>query len=82
MTSVLNHFTLVNSNVVQNFNNIVAVPHDHLIRIVLPTRGHDSRFTQLASRTKTYLNSLFPSTVRLWNALQSFVIDSTDLNLI
>ena len=46
-------------------NNFIAVPHDYLIRTALPTRGHDSRFIQLASRTNCYLNSFFPSTVRL-----------------
>ena len=60
--------------------NIISVPHDHLIRTVLPTRDHDCRFIQLASRTNTYLNSFFPSTVRLWNTLPSYVIDSTDFD--
>jgi len=40
-------------------NNIIAVPHDHLIRSVLPTRGHDSRFIQLTATTNTYLSSFF-----------------------
>ena len=64
-------------------NNKIAVPHDYIIRTVLATHGHDFRFIQLASRTNTYLicmNSFFPSTVRLWNTLPSYVIDSTDLD--
>ena len=52
-------------------DNIISVPHDHLIRTVLPTCGHDCRFIQLASRTYSYLNSFFPSTVRLWNTQTS-----------
>jgi len=60
-------------------NNIIAVLHDHLIRSVLPTQGHDSRFIQLTARTNTYLNSFFPSTVRLWNILPSYIIPSNDL---
>ena len=60
-------------------NNIIAVPHDHLIRSVLPTQGHDSRFIQLTARSNTYLNSFFPLTVRLWNTQPSYVVDSNDL---
>jgi len=58
-------------------NNIITVPHDHLTTSALATRGHDYRFIQL-TRTNTYLNSFFPSTIRLWKTLSS-VMDSSDL---
>jgi len=60
-------------------NNIITVPHDHLTRSALPTRGHDYRFIQLTERKNTYVNSFFPSTVRLWNTLPSYVMDSSIL---
>jgi len=56
-------------------NYIITVPHDHLIRTVSPTQGHNFIFIQLASRSNTYLHSFFPLTVRLWNTLPSYVVD-------
>ena len=60
-------------------NNILAVPYDHLTRSILPTQGRDFRFIQLTARTNTYLHSFFSSTVRLWNTLPSYVINSDTL---
>ena len=50
-------------------NNRISVPHDHLSQTSTTTRGHSMRYIQLAARTNTYLQSFFPSTIRLWNSL-------------
>ena len=41
-------------------NNTIAVPHDHLTRSILPTRGQDLRFIQLTARTNTYPALILP----------------------
>jgi len=40
-------------------NNIITVPHDHLTRSALPTRGHDYRFIQLTARTNIHICTPF-----------------------
>ena len=43
------------------------------------TRGHHMRFTQPFTRIDSYLYSFFPSSIKLWNALPNYVIDSTNI---
>ena len=44
-------------------NNLISVPHDHLIQSsTTTTRGHSVRFIHLAARPNTYLHS-FPSSI-------------------
>lgn len=44
------------------------------------TRGHVLKIQQPATRIDSYLNSFFPSTIKLWNSLPLHVIDSSTLN--
>ena len=43
------------------------------------TRGHHMRFIQPVTRIDSYLYSFFPSSIKLWNALPNYVIDSTNI---
>ena len=43
------------------------------------TRGHHMRFIQPVTRIDSYLYSFFPSSIKLWNALSNYVIDSTNI---
>ena len=61
-------------------NNLISVPHDHLIQSSTTTRGHSVRFIHLPARTNTYLHSFFPSTIRLWNTLPEHIVTSPDLD--
>ena len=44
------------------------------------TRGHLLKIQQPAARVDSYLNSFFPSTIKLWNSLPANIIDSCKLN--
>jgi len=61
-------------------NKLIAIPHDHISKSLASTRGHNMKFIQLAAKTYTYSYSFFCSTIKLWNSLPDFVINSTDLN--
>ena len=37
------------------------------------------RFIQPVTRIDSYLYSFFPSSIKLWNALPKYVIDSTNI---
>ena len=37
------------------------------------------RFTQPFTRIDSYLYSFFPSSIKLWNALPNYIIDSTNI---
>ena len=52
---------------------IVPLPTTHT------TRGHDRRFLQLSTRVNAYLNSYFPSVIKLWNSLPPDVVHQTNL---
>ena len=44
------------------------------------TRGHHRRFTQPFTRIDSYLRiSFFPSSIKLWNALPNYVLDSNNI---
>ena len=63
-------------------HHLVDVNVDNLL-IPLPTthttRGHDRRFLQLPTRVNAYLNSYFPSVIKLWNSLPPDVVHQTNL---
>lgn len=61
-------------------NNLISIPHSHITRSPALTRGHNIKFIQLAAITNTYLFSFFPSTIRLWNSLPNYVVNSNNLN--
>ena len=49
---------------------MVAIPASpHLQLLGAATRGHQYRYRVPYSRTKTYKESFFPSSIRLWNQL-------------
>ena len=58
-------------NVVDNL--LIPLPTTHT------TRGHDRRFLQLPTRVNAYLNSYFPSVIKLWNSLPPDVVHQTNL---
>ena len=44
------------------------------------THGHSQRFVIPFARTETYLNSLIPPTINLWNLLPKSLVDLNDIN--
>ena len=59
-------------------NNLILVPII-LATSLFITRGHGTKFIQLSARTAAYSLSFYPSSIKLWNSLPDFVVDSTSL---
>ena len=57
----------------------VSVPDYYIIPISWNTRGHSSRFIQLQTNIDAYKYSFYPSAIRLWNALPTYVIEANSL---
>ena len=55
-------------------HHIVAIPDNCLNPICSPLRR--GYYSQFATRIDSYKFSFFPSTVKLWNSLSSFVVNS------
>ena len=62
-------------------NYLISVPHEHniLATSLFITRGHGTKFIQLSARIAAYSSSFFPSSIKLWNSLPDFVVDSISL---
>ena len=56
------------------FNNLVSVPNDCLTSI--PPYLRSGYFNQLSTRVDSFKFSFFPSTIRLWNSIPPYVINS------
>ena len=57
----------------------VSVPDYYLTPVSWNTRGHPSRFIQLQTNIDAYKHSFYPSAIRLWNALPTYVIEANSL---
>ena len=44
------------------------------------TRGHHERFLQPPTTINSYLNSFFPSAIKIWNFLPNDTIESININ--
>ena len=56
-------------------------PSTFLIPNISPTRHHQQCFQLPYSRINAHLHSFFPSTIRIWNSLNSNIITSNSLDL-
>ena len=65
---IIHHLVDVNAD-----NLLIPLPTTHT------THGHDRRFLQLSTRVNAYLNSYFPSVIKLWNSLPPDVVHQTNL---
>ena len=66
--------------IIKFINNLISVPHEYILATSLfITRGHGTKFIQLSARTAAYSLSFYPSSIKLWNSLPDFVVDSTSL---
>ena len=54
-------------------NNLISIPHDHITISPVSTRSHNLKCIQLAAKSNTYLFSFFPSAIKLWNSLRSYI---------
>ena len=54
----------------------VSVPDCYLTPVSWNTRGHPSKFIQLQTNMDAYKYSFYPSAIRLWNALPTYVIEA------
>jgi len=52
---------------------LIPIPNGH------STRGHNMRFRQPLTQTDSYMNSFFPSAIKIWYNLPQNVIDSDNL---
>ena len=62
--------------------NLVDIPVNFYLTPVPmthDTRGHNMRFMQSMTRN-SYLHSIFPSAIKIWNSLSQHVIDSKDID--
>ena len=62
------------------FGKILPVLVDTITVHHLRTCGHSKCFTILFTKTDTYLNSFFPSTIKLWNSLRDSLVVLDDIN--
>ena len=61
-------------------NKLVDVPTDAiLLPSTLQLRGHTKKLQQLSCRVNAYANSFIPHTIKLWNDLPQYLINSSDL---
>jgi len=65
-------YKIINGIVQVNFN-----PYLHLSR---KARGNQQNFRHLMTRINLYHHSFLPATIRNWNCLPNYVIDSSNLN--
>ena len=58
----------------------VLVPDCYLTPVSWNTCGHASRFIQLQTNIDAYKYSFYPSAIRLWNALPTYMIEAKSLD--
>ena len=57
----------------------VSVPDYYLTSVSWNTHGHPIRFIQLQINIDAYKYSFYPSAIRLWNALPTYMIEANSL---
>ena len=63
-------------------NNLVAIPAEEFItKAKKKTRGHNQKYTQISFKKDYYGYTFFPRTIKEWNSLPSYCVESCSLKL-